>query len=78
MTRQDQLDAMIEILDKLLDWDTKKFKLAPETSPHISRFLRGRPGSRQLNRAMLDIYTAIKARQRRQARRRANAPRSED
>ena len=70
MTRQDQLDAMVEILDKLLDWDTEKFKLAPETSPDIGRFLRGRPGARQLNRAMLDIYTAIKARQRQRAGRR--------
>ena len=71
MTRQDQLNALIDILDKLLDWDTKKFQLAPETSPDIRRFLRGRPGAKQLNRAMLDVYTAVKAQQRRQAGRRA-------
>ena len=71
MTRQDQYDAMLEILYKLLDGDPKKFQVTRETAPDISRFLRGRPGAEQLNRAMLDIYTAVKARRRRQAKRRA-------
>ena len=70
MTQQDQYDAMLEILYKLLDGDIKKFQVSPETPGDIVRFLHGRPDRKELNRAMLDVYTAIKARQRRRARRR--------
>ena len=66
MTRQDELDAMVEILDKLLGWNTEKFQLAPETPPDIRRFLRRQPGRRQLNRAMLTIYAAVKTLERRE------------
>ena len=71
MTRQDELDAMMEILDKLLGWDTDRFQLSRQTPPDIRRFLRSRPSRRQLNRAHLAIYAAAKALERREAARQA-------
>jgi len=55
----------MEILGKLLDWDTRRFQLGAETPPDIKRFLRTRPDRKQLNRAHLAIYAAVKAMERR-------------
>ena len=70
MTRQDECDALLDIVYKLYGGDAsaKKFPLAKTPAP-IKQFLRRRPSRKLLNAAYLAIYTAVKAMDRREGRR---------
>ena len=60
MARQDEIEALLVMIDRIYEGDSMRLKLAP-TPEEIKAFLRTRPNWARLNAALLAILARMKA-----------------
>ncbi|MHC4294023.1 MAG: hypothetical protein ACYSTL_00390 [Planctomycetota bacterium] len=60
MAREDECEALLEILEKLYDNDIKRIHLNRKPPEEVRAFLRRRPNLRKLQTALLVILARIR------------------